>query len=103
MKREERSEYTAIKNNLKKFGWNYGTVCTIRTDAGAEYKKALHDLYTERGFHPAAVSCDSHRFDGRERIHYIYGQTWTDDDGNDHSWEELYTADEKALFAAKLL
>jgi hypothetical protein len=102
MKRAERSEYTYIKNSLKKYGWTYGTVLTIRTNAGAEYKEALHRLYTEKGFHPAAVSCDNHRFDGQERIHYIYGLTWQDDEGREHSWEELYTEKEKAFFAAKL-
>ena len=102
MKREERSEYTYIKNSLKRYSLGAGAVLTIRTDAGSEYKEALHRLYTEKGFHPAAVSCDSRRFDGRERIHYIYGQTWKDQEGKEHSWTELYTAEEKALFTSKL-
>ena len=102
MKRAERSEYTYIKNSLKRYSWGAGAVLTIRTDAGSEYKEALHRLYTEKGFHPAAVSCDSRRFDSRERIHYIYGQTWKDQEGKEHSWTELYTAEEKALFTSKL-
>ena len=102
MKRAERSEYTYIKNNLKKYTWGAGTILTIRTNAGSEYKEALHRLYTEKGFHPAAVSRDDRRFDGQERIHYIYGQTWKDQEGREHSWTELYTKEERELFTSKL-
>ena len=101
MKRAERSEYTYIKNSLKGQNPGYGTQLTIRTDAGSEYKHALHDLYTALGFHPAAVKIDQHWFDDRERIIYIYGLTW-DCNGTERSWTELYTAEEKALFGARL-
>ncbi len=102
MKRAERSEYTYIKNSLKKFNWGAGTILTIRTNAGTEYKEALHQLYTERGFHPAGITTDDRRFDGQERILYIYGLTWKDNEGRDHSWAELYTKEEKERFNAKL-
>ena len=101
MKRAERSEYTYIKNSLKKNNWTYGTILTIRTNAGTEYKEALHQLYTERGFHPAGVKTDPHRFDDQERILYIYGLTF-DLNGEEHPWTELYTAEEKECFSKAL-
>ena len=102
MKRAERSEYTYIKNFGKKFTMGYGTTLTIRTDGSAEYKKALHDLYTGWGFHPASIRIDSRMFDEKERIIYIYSLTWEDNDGKEHPWTELYTAEEKARFAEAL-
>ena len=101
MKRAERSEYTYIKNSLKTLRPGQGAQLTIRTDAGSEYKHALHELYTGLGFHPAAVRIDRHWFDDRERIIYIFGLTW-DNNGTERAWSDLYTADEKALFAARL-
>ena len=101
MKRAERSEYTYIKNSLKKLNPSFGSQLTIRTDAGAEYKKALHELYTSLGFHPGAVKVDTHWFDDKERIIYICGLTF-DLDGSERPWTELYTREEKELFAAKL-
>ena len=101
MKRAERSEYTYIKNSLKKNNWTYGTILTIRTNARIEYKEALHQLYTERGFHPAGVKTDPHRFDEQERILYIYGLTF-DLNGEEHPWTELYTAEEKERFSKAL-
>ena len=102
MKRAERSEYTYIKNSLKDRSLGCGTILTIRTNAGSEYKQALHSLYTGLGFHPATVRVDTRRFDENERIHYIFGCTWQDDNGSEHSWEELYTTEEKNRFAAAL-
>lgn len=102
MKRAERSEYTIIKNSLKKNNWGAGTILTIRTNAGSEYKEALHRLYGEYGFHPTGVTVDRRRFDDLERILYIHGKTWKDDKDRIHSWTELYTAEEKALFNSKL-
>ena len=103
MKRAERSEYTYIKGYTKRgFTLSYGTTLTIRTNGSAEYKKALHDLYTGWGFHPASIRVDSRMYDENERIIYIFGATWKDNDGNDRSWTELYTADERATFAAAL-
>ena len=101
MKRAERSEYTLIKNSLKKHDLGYGTALTIRTDASAEYKHALSDLYTSLGFHPADIKVDLHRFDDKERIIYIYGLTWNLR-GEDRSWTELYTPAERARLAAAL-
>lgn len=107
MTRAERNEYNYIKKNLKlMIGFTadqkLGTQLTIRTDAGHEYKQALHELYTSLGFHPASVKVDTHWFDDKERIIYISGQTWFDDAGNEHSWSELYTYEEKERFAAAL-
>ena len=106
MKRAERTEYTSIKRNLadfaKRSGLGHGTTLTIRTNAGTEYKKALHDLYTGYGFHPANIRIDRQFFDENERIIYIYGLTWKDNDGNDRSWTELYTRNEKDAFEAAL-
>ena len=101
MTRTERSEYTYIKNSLK--GRNLGPGCqlTIRTDAGHEYKQALHELYTGLGFHPASVRVDTHYFDDKERVIYIHGLTW-DLNGEERSWEELYTKEQKNRFAAAL-
>jgi hypothetical protein len=84
MKRAERSEYTYIKNSLKGFDLGYGTTLTIRTDAGSEYKHALDALYTSLNFHPASVRVDTHWYDDKERIIYIYSRTWEDNDGNAH-------------------
>jgi hypothetical protein len=101
MKRAERSEYTYIKNYEKQFDLGYGTTLTIRTNGSAEYKKALHDLYTSWGFHPASIGIDSRMFDELERVRYIYGLTF-DLHGEEHPWTELYTAEERARFAAAL-
>ena len=101
MKRAERSEYTYIKNYEKKFDLGYGTTLTIRTDASAEYKQALHSLYTGWGFHPAGIRTDPRMFDEKERIIYIFGLTF-DLNGEEHPWTELYTAEEKARYAAAL-
>lgn len=101
MKRAERSEYTYIKNYEKQFDLGYGTTLTIRTNGSAEYKKALHDLYTGWGFHPASVRVDSRMYDENERIIYIFGQTF-DLNGEEHPWTELYTTEEKARFVAAL-
>ena len=102
MTRTERSEYTYIKNSLKGMELTHGCQLTIRTDAGHEYKQALHELYTGLDFHPASVRVDTHWFDDKERIVYIKGRTWTDDAGNERSWTELYSRDEQARFEAAL-
>ncbi len=101
MKRAERSEYTTIKNSLKKHELGYGTTLTIRTDASAEYKHALHDLYTNLGFHPADIKVDTHRFDEKERVIYIFGRTWKLH-SEDRPWTELYTQNELQALAAAL-
>ena len=102
MTRAERNEYNYIKRSLKEFDLGYGTTLTIRTDAGHEYKQALNDLYTSLNFHPAAVKVDEHWFDDKERIIYIFSRTWNDNNGNERSWTELYTVEEKARFEAAL-
>ena len=101
MKRAERSEYTYIRNYEKQFELGYGTTLTIRTDGSAEVKRALHELYTGWGFHPASIRVDNRMFDEKERITYIFGLTF-DLNGEEHPWTELYTADERAAFAAAL-
>ena len=102
MTRSERSEYTYIKNSLKNLTPGPRCWLSIRTEAGHEYKQALHDLYTGMNFHPADLRRDSRYFDDKERLVYIHGRIWTDDAGNERSWEELYTAEEKARFEAAL-
>lgn len=102
MTKTERNEYNYIKRSLRGFELSYGTLLTIRTDASGEYKYALHQHYTNLGFHPAEITIDSRRFDGRERVVYIYGLTWKDDKGIEHSWTELYTKEEKIRFADAL-
>ena len=98
MTRAERNEFNYIKHSLKNLGENpYGAQLTIRTDAGHEYKQALHEFYTSLGFHPAAITTDARRFDDKERIVYIYGI-----DKDDCHWTALYTEEEKASFTAAL-
>lgn len=102
MKRAERNEFNYIRRYEKELGLlSYGTTLTIRTNGSAEYKHALHELYTGWGFHPASVRVDSRMFDDLERIVYIYGLTF-DLHGEEHSWTELYTEEEKARFEAAL-
>ena len=101
MKREERNEFNYIKRSLKGFTLGYGTTLTIRTDASPEYKQALHEHYTSLGFHPASVRVDTHWYDDKERIIYIYGLTY-DLHGEQHPWTELYTAEEKDRFSKAL-
>ncbi len=101
MKRAERSEYTYIKNYEKQFDLGYGTTLTIRTNGSTEYKKALHELYTGWGFHPASIGIDVWMYDEKERIRYIYRLTF-EMNGEQHPWTELFTAEEKAAFAAAL-
>lgn len=101
MKREERNEYNYIRKSLKGYTLGYGTTLTIRTDASPEYKQALNALYESLNFHPASVRVDTHWYDDKERVIYIYGRTF-DLNGEEHPWTELYTAEEKARFAAAL-
>ena len=96
MTREERNEFNYIRRSLKNLGGSWANL-TIRTDAGSEYKKALHEFYTSLGFHPAAIRVDTRWFDDKERIIYIRG---IETDGI--HWTELYTAEEKAAFEAAL-
>jgi len=102
MKRAEYNEYLYIRFSLRKSEPGYGSVLTIRTDASPEYKHKLHELYTGLGYHPASVRVDTHFFDEKMRIHYIFGQKWEDNDGHKHPWTELYTPDERARFASAL-
>jgi hypothetical protein len=101
MKREERNEFNYIKRNLKGYPLSYGTTLTIRTDASTEYKQALNELYTSLNFHPADVKVDSHLYDEKERIIYIYSRTW-EDNGSSRPWTELYTQEERTHFEAAL-
>ena len=102
MKREERNEFNYIRRYEKELGLlTYGTTLTIRTDGSSEFKKALHDLYTGWGFHPASVRIDRHMFDEKERIIYIFGLTF-DLHGEEHPWTELYTPEERERFARAL-
>ena len=101
MKREERNEFNYIKRSLRGFTLGHGTTLTIRTDASHEYKQALHEYYTDLGFHPASVRVDTRWYDDKERIIYIYGLTF-DLTGEEHPWTELYSAEEKARFVAAL-
>ena len=101
MKRSERNEFNYIKRSLKSFTLGHGTPLTIRTDGSPEYKQALHEHYTGLGFHPASVRVDTHWYDDKERIIYIYGLTF-DLNGEEHPWTELYTAEERDLFSKAL-
>ena len=101
MTRYEYNEFRYVRKTMRQFTVSYGTICTIPTDAGAEYKHRLHDLYTSYGMHPASICTDSRLFDGRERIHYIFGLTY-DLNGEQRPWTDLYTKEEKARFAAAL-
>ena len=74
---------------------------TIRTDASREYKQALNVLYASVNFHPADIKVDSHLYDEKERIIYIYSRTW-DDNGTSRPWTDLYTLEELARFEAAL-
>ena len=71
MKRAERNEYNYIRRYEKQFDLGPGTTLTIRTDGSPEYKRALHDLYTSFGFHPASVRVDRSMYDDKERVIYI--------------------------------
>ena len=102
MTREEYNEFRYIRKSMRQFTLGYGTTLTIRTDAGADYKKRLHELYTAAGFHPASVRVDRSMYDDRERIIYIFSRTWIDDEGRERPWTELYTSEERARFAAAL-
>ena len=41
-------------------------------------------------------------YDAKERIIYIFSQTWKDNEGRERPWTELFTAEERSLFAAAL-
>ena len=103
MTRSEYNEFRYIRSSLKQFTLGHGTTLTIRTDASSDYKHRLDALYVSLNFHPASVRVDRHYFDDKERILYIYDRTWTDNEGQIHSWEELYTPEERARFAAALV
>ena len=101
MTRAEYNEFRYIRSYEKQFALGYGTTLTIRTDGSAEYKKALHDLYTGWGFHPASVRVDRSMYDDKERIISLYGLTF-DLRGEEHPWTELYTEEERGRFEAAL-
>lgn len=99
MTRQEYNEYRSIRASAKKYGLpTYGCQYTIRTNASEEYKVKLHKLYSEWGLHPASVRVDTHYFDDQERIIYIYGRTWKDDEGREYPWTSLYTYEERERF-----
>lgn len=104
MTRSEYNEFRYIRKMLKQCPPNYGCMCTIRTDAGRDYKEKLDALYTEYNMHPADVRIDRNMFDEKERIIYLYGRNdvHTDYYGRQYNWEKLYTAEEKARFADAL-
>lgn len=103
MTRAEYNEYRYIKSSARKYGLpTFGCMYTIAVNASQDYKIRLHKLYSEWDLHPASVRVDTHYFDDKERIIYIKGRTWKDDNGNDHSWTELYTLEERQRFDAKL-
>ena len=102
MTREEYNEFRYIRSSLKKFTLGHGTTITIRTDAGADYKHRLDALYTSLYFHPASIRRDPRMYDEKERIIYIFGRTWTDNEGRERPWTELYTPEEHASFTAAL-
>lgn len=102
MKREEYNELRHIRSSLKTLTLDYGTTLTIRTDASAEYKHKLDDVFSGLNFHPASVRIDRRMYDDKERIIYIFSRTWIDDSGRERSWMELFTPEERAHFAAAL-
>ena len=102
MKREEYNELRHIRSSLKTLTLDYGTTLTIRTDASPEFKHKLDELYTSLNFHLASVRIDRRMYDDKERIIYIFSRTWTDDEGRERSWTELFTPEERARFAAAL-
>ena len=103
MTRAEYNEYRYIRSyKTKGFPLDHGTQLTIPTDATPDYKRRLNELYVSWNFHPASIRVDTHWFDDRERIIYIFGRTWKDNSGNDRSWEELYSTEEKTRFAQAL-
>ena len=103
MTRAEYNEFRYIRSTCHKYGMpTYGCQYTIPTDASPDYKARLDELYRSWNMHPASVRVDTHWFDDRERIVYIYGQTWQDSEGRDRSWTELYSAEERERFAAAL-
>ena len=101
MTREEYNEFRYIRSSLKKFTLGHGTTVTVRTDAGADYKHRLDDLYTSLNFHPASIRRDPRMYDDKERIIYIYGLTF-DLNGEEHPWTELYTTEERERFSKAL-
>ena len=92
MTRAEYNELRYIKNSLKNRTLK-GATLLIRVNASTEYKKALHELYTSLGFHPASIRVNAHLLDENERIYYIK---------NCPGWETCYTEEEKASFKAAL-
>ena len=100
----EYREFQGIKKSLRTFSPTYGCLYTIRTDASEEYKTKLDALYAAHNLHPASIKVDKVMFDDKERIIYIYGRNdrFTDCYGRKFGWEGLYTAEEKARFAAAL-
>ncbi len=95
MKRAERTEFTDLKNKLRKGFFGPNAILTIATGAGTEFKNAAHELFRSNGFHPCSIQTDAHRFDEQERILYI-----RDTDGTD--WMELYSDAEKDAFKTAL-
>ena len=82
----------------------------LREEAGEPFISTDHILiypcgyavYTSLNFHPASIRRDPRMYDDKERIIYIFGRTWTDNEGRERPWTELYTPDECASFAAAL-
>ena len=102
MTREEYNEFRYIRSYEKKFDLGPGTTLTIRTDGSADYKHRLDDLDATLNFHPASIRRAPRMYDDKERIIYIFGRTWTDNEGRERPWTELYTPEERTCFAAAL-
>jgi len=103
MTREEYNEFRTIRANIRKWGVpTFGAQYTIRTGASVDFKLRVHRLYSENNLHPASVRVDTRYFDDKERIVYIAGRVWVDDDGKERLWSELYSEDERRRFDAAL-
>ena len=63
---------------------------------------STNGLGTSLNFHPASIRRDPRMYDEKERIIYIFGRTWTDNEGRERPWTELYTPEERACFTAAL-
>lgn len=104
MTREEYNDFRYIRSYKRKgFALNYGTTLRIPLGGSEDYKLRLHRLYSEWGFHPAAVRPSGDMpFCDIPCIVYIFGRTWKDGEGHEHSWTRLYTEEERKAFDSAL-
>ena len=78
-----RSEYNELRHTqkfMREHPAGYGCQYTIPVNSSRDFKAKMNELYEANNLYPVSVRVDTHWFDDKLRIIYIYGanDTFTD-------------------------